>query len=51
LAFSLGVIYLASIVLLNSYNYHPKYVEIIGKEKQEIADAIKNEQEKERKEQ
>jgi len=47
-AFSLGVTYLASIVLLNSYNYHPKYVEIIGREKQEIADAIKNEQEKER---
>jgi len=48
LAFSLGVTYLATLVLINSYNYHPKYVEIIETEKQEITDAIKNEQEKER---
>lgn len=45
-SFSLGVTYLASLVLINSYNYHPKYIEIIEKEKQEIAEAIKNEQEK-----
>ena len=48
-AFSLGVTYLASIVLINSYNYHPIYTEIIAKEKQVIADAIENEKEKERK--
>ena len=50
-SFALGVIYLASIVLINSYDYHPKYLQIIENEKQEIADAIKKEQEKERKEQ
>jgi hypothetical protein len=45
---SLGVTYLASLVLINSYNYHPVYVGIIEREKQEIADAIKkSEQEKE----
>jgi hypothetical protein len=47
---SLGVTYLASIVLINSYIYHPRYVEIIANEQQEIADAIKDAQEKERKE-
>lgn len=47
---SLGITYLASLVLLNSYNYHPKYLQIIETEKQEIAEAIKKEQEKERKE-
>jgi|GEM_PF-2025720 len=47
-AFSLGVTYLASIVLINSYNYHPIYTEIIAKEKQVIAVAIENEKEKER---
>lgn len=47
---SLGVTYLALLVLLNSYNYHPKYIQIIENEKQEIAEAIKKEQEKERKE-
>jgi hypothetical protein len=46
---SLGVTYLASLVLINSYNYHPKYVAIIEQEKHEIAEAIKNGQEKERK--
>jgi hypothetical protein len=50
-AVSLGAIYFVSLVLINSYNYHPRYVEIIEKEKQEIAEAIKNEQENERKEQ
>lgn len=49
-SFSIGVAYLASLVLINSYNYHPTYLEIIEEEKQEIAEAIKNEQEKERKE-
>lgn len=49
-SFYLGVTYLASLVVINSYNYHPKYLEIIEEEKQEIAEAIKNEQEKERKE-
>jgi hypothetical protein len=48
-ALSLGVTYLASIVLINSYNYHPIYTEIIAKEKLAIADAIENEKEKERK--
>lgn len=47
---SLGITYLASLVLLNSYNYHPKYLQIIEIEKQEIAEAIKKEQENERKE-
>lgn len=46
---SLGITYLASLVLLNSYNYHPKYIQIIENEKQEIAEAIKKEQDKERK--
>lgn len=49
LALSLGITYLAATVFINSYNYHPRYVEIIEKEKQEIADAIKTEQDKERK--
>ena len=48
-AFSLGVTYLASIVLINSYSYHPIYTDIIAKERQVIADAIENEKEKERK--
>ena len=47
---SLGVTYLASLVILNSYNYHPKYLQIIETEEQEIAEAIKKEQEKKRKE-
>ena len=42
--------YLASLVIISSYNYHPRYLEIIEQEKQEIEEAIKNEQEKERKE-
>lgn len=46
---SIGITYLASLVILNSYNYHPKYLQIIETEKQEIAEAIKKEQEKERK--
>jgi len=50
-AVSLGALYFVSLVLINSYNYHPRYVEIIEKEKQEIAEAIKNEQENERIEQ
>ena len=49
LAFSLGVTYLAIVVVMDSYNYHPKYVEIIEREKQEIAEAIKKAQEKEEK--
>jgi len=48
-SFAFGVIYMMSIVLIDSYNYHPKYLQIIENEKQEIADAIKKEQEKERK--
>jgi len=47
---SLAITYLASLLLLNSYNYHPKYLQIIETEKQEIAEAIKKEQDKERKE-
>jgi hypothetical protein len=47
---SLGVAYFASLVVLDSYNYHPIYLEIIEQEKQEIVDAIKSEQEKDRKE-
>ncbi|MDH5660487.1 MAG: hypothetical protein OEY65_05785 [Gammaproteobacteria bacterium] len=47
---SIGVTYLASLVLLNSYNYHPTYLQIIETEKQEIAEAIKKAQDKERKE-
>lgn len=47
---SLGITYLASLVLLNSYNYHPTYLQIIETEKQEIAEAIKKAQEKEGKE-
>lgn len=43
-----GVVYLASIVVIESYEYHPKYLQIIENEKQEIAEAIKNEKEKER---
>jgi hypothetical protein len=50
-AFSLGVTYLVSLAFINSYIYHPKYLEIIEMEKQEIADAIKDESELERKEQ
>ena len=51
LSFTLGVTYLTYLVFMNSYNYHPIYIQIIENEKQEIADAIKDEQEKERKEQ
>ena len=47
-AVTLGVTYFVSVILINSYNYHPKYLEIIEEERQEIAEAIKNEQEKER---
>lgn len=49
-SFAVGIIYMASTVLINSYNYHPKYVQIIENEKQEIAEAIKKAQDKERKE-
>ena len=47
-AVTLGVTYFVSVILINSYNYHPKYLEIIEEERQEIAEAIKNEQERER---
>lgn len=48
-SFTLCITYLASLVLLDSYNYNSKYIHIIEQEKLEIAEAIKNEQEKERK--
>jgi len=47
---SLGVVYFLVMVVMNSYNYHATYLEIIAKEKQKIAEAIKAEQERERKE-
>jgi hypothetical protein len=50
LSFFLGATAMAFMVLINSYNYHPKYRAIIDQEEQEIADAIKNEQDKEEKE-
>jgi len=40
-AVSLGVLYVVSVVLLNAYNYHPIYQQIIEQERQEIAKAIK----------
>lgn len=40
--------YFITTILIDAYQYHPKYLEIIAKEKQEIAEAIKVEQEKER---
>jgi hypothetical protein len=46
----LGTTYFMSSILIDSYNYHPKYLETIEKEKQEIAEAIKHQQENERKE-
>lgn len=46
--FFISLIYLTSFILLNAYNYHPKYNEVIAEEKQAIADAIKSEIEKER---
>jgi len=46
---SIGATYLVSLVFLNSYNYHPTYVAIIEKEKQEIAEATENIVEKIRK--
>ena len=49
-AFFLGIVYIMTSVIINSYNYHPKYLEIIEKENVEIADAIKNKLERERKE-
>ena len=48
-AFFLGVVYIMTSVIINSYSYHPKYSEIIEKEKLEIAHAIKNKLERERK--
>lgn len=46
---SLGAAYFLVMMVLNSYNYHATYLEIIDKEKQKIAEAIKAEHEKERK--
>jgi len=46
---SLGATYLVSLAIMNSYNYHPTYLAIIEKEKQEIAGAIETNQEKIRK--
>jgi len=46
----LGVTYLASSLLMDAYNYHPRYLEIIEKEKYEIAQAIKDQQEKDQQE-
>lgn len=40
-SFALGIVYMASIVMINSYNYHPKYLQTIENEKHEIAEAIK----------
>jgi len=47
---SLGVMYFLVMVVLNSYNYHSTYLEIIAKEKQKIAEAIKAENDRQRKE-
>ena len=47
---SLGVMYFMVMAVLNSYNYHSTYLETIEKEKQKIAEAIKAEKERERKE-
>ena len=49
-SFALGIIYMASMIVINSYNYHPEYLQIIENEKHEIAEAIKKAQDKERKE-
>jgi len=49
LSFSLGIVYMVSIVVIDAYDYHPKYIQIIENEKKEIAEAIKKAQEKERK--
>lgn len=46
---SFGAMYLLAMVVLNAYNYHSTYLEIIEKEKQQIAEAIKAENEKQRK--
>lgn len=46
----LGITYFVSSILIDSYSYHPKYLQTIEKERQEIAEAIKNQQENERKE-
>ena len=47
---SLGVMVFIVMAVLNSYNYHPKYLAIIEKEKQKITEAIEAEKERERKE-
>ena len=49
MSFALGIAYMASIVVIDAYDYHPKYIQIIENEKKEIAEAIKKAQEKERK--
>jgi hypothetical protein len=46
----LGVIYLMSSIVIDAYNYHPRYLEILEKEKHEIAQAIKDQQEKDQQE-
>ena len=47
---SLGVVYFIFMTVMNSYNYHPLYLAIIEKEKQEIVEAIEAEKERERNE-
>ena len=47
---SLGVMYFLVLVVLQSYNYHATYLEIIEKEKQKISEAIKAEKQRQRKE-
>ena len=45
---ALAMVYLASIIVFEAYDYHPRYLQIIEDEKQEIAEAIKKAKEKEK---
>jgi hypothetical protein len=47
---SFGAMYLLAMVVLNAYQYHATYLKIIENEKQQIAEAVKAEKERERKE-